>query len=162
MHLADQRCTKLAQATPSNSGYSGYSGYSGSREGESDEGRWGPITHLTVESAIALAQYLLDHVQAAFALMGVDPDVEHARRILAWIERTRAQRFSKRDVWQTTRAYFKKASELDAPLSLLCEHGYLREQYQERSGPGRKPSSVFLVNPHSQGSELGREEGQCR
>ncbi|MFZ5893258.1 MAG: YfjI family protein [Myxococcota bacterium] len=109
---------------------------------------FGAIRGATVNSAITIAHYLLDHVQAAFALMGTDPDVQHARRLLAWINRSDVVRFSKRDAWQASKGYLNKASELDAPLLLLCEHGYLREEVQDRSGPGRRPGSIFVVNPH--------------
>jgi hypothetical protein len=105
----------------------------------------GTISSETVEASIAIARYLLDHAQAAFALIGADPDLGHAQRLLSWIERARVVHFSKRDAWQATRGYFKKAVELDAPLLLLCEHGYLREEQTERPGPGRKPGSTFLV-----------------
>lgn len=107
----------------------------------------GTIRAETIESAIAIARYLLDHAQAAFALIGADPDIENAQRLLAWIQRAHETRFSKRDAWQAMKGYFKKADQLDAPLLLLCEHGYLREEQPERSGlgPGRKPGSTFLV-----------------
>lgn len=153
-----------AQQLDSHSGYFGYFGKRNGSEGIEADEPFGTINPATVQSSIAIARYLLDHAQAAFALIGADPEIGHAQRLLAWIERTGVTRFSKRDPWQATRGYFKTASELDAPLSLLCEHGYLREEHAERVGPGRKPGSSFTVlcdshNSHNpQNSEpLGTE-----
>jgi hypothetical protein len=67
-------------------------------------------------------------------------------------------RFSKRDAWQATRGYFKKAAELEVPLRLLCEHGYLHEEHQERSGPGRRPGALFMVNSYSRSSHNSQKQ----
>lgn len=107
------------------------------------------VCYETTCSSVTIGRYLLDHAQSAFALIGADPDIAHAQRILAWVERAGISRFSKRDAWQATRGYFKKAGELEAPLRLLCEHGYLREEQPERSGPGRRPGTIFVVNTYS-------------
>jgi hypothetical protein len=100
-----------------------------------------------VDRAILIGRYLLTHAQAAFALMGTDPEIENARQLLSWIRSFKISRFTKRDAWQATRGRFKKASELDPPLSLLVEHGYLAEDPQpDRPGQGRKPSPAFTVS----------------
>ncbi|MBZ4252023.1 hypothetical protein LAJ57_14065, partial [Streptococcus pneumoniae] len=42
----------------------------------------------------------------------------------------------------------KRADDLDPVLSLLCDHGYLREvEAPARPGPGRKPAPSYEVNP---------------
>lgn len=138
--------------------------------GNNDRHEWttdllGTVCYETASSSIAIGRYLLDHAQSAFALIGADPELSHAQRLLAWLERAGVTRFSKRDAWQATRGYFKKAAELDAPLHLLCEHGYLREETPERSGPGRRPGSIFVVNNYTRSSHnsqkhdaIGRRE----
>ncbi len=128
-------------------GHSGYSGYSG-RENESQ------IEEDTVERAIVIGAYLLTHAQAAFALMGTDPELENARQLLSWIRSFKLSRFTKRDAWQATRGRFKKAVELDPPLLLLVQHGYLAEEVQaDRQRQGRKPSPGFKVNPYTHNSQ---------
>lgn len=116
------------------------------------------VSNETARSSITIGRYLLDHAQSAFALIGADPDLSHAQRILGWLERVGVTRFSKRDAWQATRGYFKKAAELDAPLHLLCEHGYLREETPERSGPGRRPGAIFIVNSYSRSSHNSQKQ----
>jgi hypothetical protein len=158
--------TDAAEVNSGDSGNSGSAGRGASQRRGIQQAPWasapdeqdeqgdllGTIDEATVRCAIAIAEYLIEHAQAAFDLMGADVEIEHARRLLGWIRRTRVTRFSKRDAWQATRGYVKKASELDAPLQLLCEHGYLREEDQQRRGPGRKASALFAVNPHPHNS----------
>ena len=56
--------------------------------------------------------------------------------------------FSKRDCYQGVKGTLKRADDLDPVLSLLCDHGYIREQEAiERTGPGRKPSTMYETNP---------------
>jgi replicative DNA helicase len=106
------------------------------------------INELTMARAIAIVQYLIPHARAAFAEIGADPALVAARKVLSWIEKMTPRDFSKRDVYQAVKGTFKRASELDPVLELLSDHGYIRPRdMDERSGPGRKPSQVFDVNP---------------
>jgi hypothetical protein len=57
----------------------------------------GTVGYETALSSITIGRYLLDHAQSAFALIGADPEISHAQRILAWLERAGVTRFSKRD-----------------------------------------------------------------
>ena len=141
---------KLERLSPEGStDHCGDCGYSG-MENEN------PIQASTVERAILIGLYLLTHAQAAFALMGTDPELENAGHLLSWIRNFKLTRFSKRDAWQATRGRFKKASDLDPPLLLLTEHGYLvEEQPPDRPGQGRKPSPAFTVNPNTHNSHNG-------
>ena len=98
---------------------------------------------------IRLAGYLTDHALAVFDLMGADPRVDDARWLLDWIGRTGRQQFTRRDAHQAARVRFRKATDLDPPLALLEEHGYLRRTEVEPLSPkgGRPASPRFLVNP---------------
>ncbi|MCX6021263.1 MAG: DUF3987 domain-containing protein [Chloroflexi bacterium] len=103
----------------------------------------------TVSHAITIGRYLTAHAKAAFAEMGTDPEVEDAQHIVRWLQQRAGQAtITKRDLYQGTKGRFKKVTALDGPLSLLLEHGYLREIEQEdRPGPGRKPSTTYEINP---------------
>jgi hypothetical protein len=61
------------------------------------EGCAQPINADTLAGAIQLADYLTDHAQAVFALMGADPRTEDALWLLDWISRTNQVQFSRRD-----------------------------------------------------------------
>jgi replicative DNA helicase len=101
-----------------------------------------------VRSASKLAEFWIAHAKAAFGLMGVDEAVADAQHIVEWIKRRQQTSFSKRDVHQECRGRFKRAAELEEPLGLLEERGYVRRRPEiPREGPGRSPSPVFDVNP---------------
>jgi len=106
------------------------------------------INEATINRAIRLAHYLIAHAQAAYSEIGADPAVESARLVLRWIEKTNARTFTKRDCYQGVKGTLKRADDLDPILSLLADHGYIREaEAAERSGPGRKASQSYDVNP---------------
>jgi replicative DNA helicase len=117
-----------------------------------------PVNADTLAGAIRLAGYLVDHALAVFDLMGADPRIDDARWLLDWINRTGHPQFTRRDAHQAARGRFRKATDLDPPLALLEEHGYLHRADTEPINPkgGRPASPRFLVNPlapHSQPSE---------
>jgi replicative DNA helicase len=111
-----------------------------------------PVDADTFTAAVRLAGYLVEHALAVFDLMGTDPRVDDARWLLDWIQRTGRDTFTRRDAHVAApRGRFPKASDLDPPLALLEEHGYLRradpEPPRDPKGRGRPPSPRFLVNP---------------
>lgn len=120
-----------------------------------------PVSRETVERAIRLGEYLIPHARAAYACMGADPAIEDAKRILAWVRREGLESFSKRELFQALRGYFKRVSQLESPLAVLQEHGYIRIRAAEpRGGAGRKPSPVYEVNPLWQGSGRDSEHSE--
>jgi hypothetical protein len=108
-----------------------------------------PIDVATIESAIAIAKYFAEHALGAFELMGADPVVADAQHLLEWIKRNELSDFSRRDAHSGNRNRFPKAADLDPPLSLLQDHGWIRRREQgEPSRVGGRPRSpCFDVNP---------------
>jgi len=108
-----------------------------------------PINADTFAGAARLAEYLVEHARAVFDLMGADPRVDDARWLLDWIGRTKQAQFNRRDAHQAARGRFRKATDLEPPLALLEEHGWLRRVDADPVGAkgGRPPSPRFLVNP---------------
>jgi Protein of unknown function (DUF3987) len=103
----------------------------------------------TTGNAIRLARYFIVHAQAAFGEMGADPAVEKARLILDWIRRKGLTEFSKRDAQQILKGRLIPSVELDAPLLLLVEHGYIRDQVvSAQRHRGRPGGPRFEVNPN--------------
>jgi hypothetical protein len=116
-----------------------------------------PISASTVDDGLVIAEYLLAHARVAFAEMGADPAAAAAEIVRAWTQREKLESFSKRDAWRALRGRFGRAADLDAPLTMLVEHGFLREQEPAtRQSRGRKPSRVYLVNPLGQNGRHGR------
>ena len=101
-----------------------------------------------LERAIEIGMCLLAHARAAYGEMGSAPKVEDARVIVRWLERTGVDNVSKREIFNGVRGQFNKVADMAQALTLLVEHGYLREEpVQYRSGAGRKPSPRYEVNP---------------
>ena len=108
------------------------------------------VTADTVDAAIQIGKYLIPHARAVFAEMGADPETDGARHVLAWIERTGAETFSKRDLYQGVRGRFKTVAAVDPALKLLVTHEFIRERPAEERQPGkagRKPGTTYDVNP---------------
>jgi hypothetical protein len=102
----------------------------------------------TMERALRIGRYLITHAQAAFAEMGADPDTEGAQRILAWLRRTATPAFTKRDAHQALRGTFRRAEDLDGPLTALEDRAYIRRLPEpDQARPGRKRSPTYEVHP---------------
>jgi hypothetical protein len=103
------------------------------------------ISRETMDQAIDLATPLIDHALAAFDLMGRDPTVEDARKILAWVERERQQEFVLRDCFRAHQSRFGRVDRIRPALHLLIEHGYLRLTTTPKVA--YRPSERFQANP---------------
>ena len=106
------------------------------------------ISFETLNHALTFIRFSLFHVRAAYGEMGMDSAYEGAKEILKWIEAKPKIQFTRRDVHMAKPTKFKRAEDLNAPLSLLCERGYLREKVTlRRLTVGRKPEPTYEVNP---------------
>jgi len=101
----------------------------------------------TMLGAIAIGEYLIPHAKAAFFEMGADPEIDSGRRILDWVSSEQIPEFTKREAFNSLRGGIQKVNELNKPLEILVNHGYIREVLQEHRGPGRKPSPKYKINP---------------
>lgn len=123
----------------------------------------------TMLCAIATGEYAVAHAKAAFCEMGANPATAIARRLVAWLIEGGFAKFTRRDAFNAIRGAVQRVEELDAPLQLLLDHGFIRERESTRLGPGRKPSTPYDVNPciHSQNtqnahnSDPGGDSAEC-
>jgi hypothetical protein len=108
----------------------------------------------TMEQALDITVVSCSHALAVFNLLGADPAIDSAGRVLKWIKRHRHQTFTKRQAFEALKGTFNRAAMLDEPLKVLTERNYIRAIEPEK-GPGR-PSEPFDVNPaYHQGGEHG-------
>ncbi len=101
----------------------------------------------TVDAAVIVGEYFTSHMVAVADLMRVDKEVEEARRIIKWISARTLRTFSQRDVHHDLQHAFPRAIDLEAPLTILVERGYLRAIERSHRGMGRPPSQRYAVNP---------------
>jgi hypothetical protein len=107
-----------------------------------------PLSTKTILAAWAIGDYLKVHALATYAIMGADPKVSMAQRLLRWIERHQPKEFSLRDCHQHHR-HVVKPDDLLPALDILEGRGFIRRlPPPEPSGPGRRPSPMFEVNPN--------------
>ncbi|KAF0170062.1 MAG: DnaB domain-containing protein helicase domain-containing protein [Limisphaerales bacterium] len=100
-----------------------------------------------LEAAIELGRYFEAHALIAFETMGADPATEGAKRVLRWLKRCDKPAVTRREIHQALRSRFDRAAELDQPLAILEERGFIRSQVEPAPrGPGR-PSPTFEVHP---------------
>ena len=106
-----------------------------------------PVDRETMENAVTIGRYFLEHAKAAYSLMGADAVNKNARYLLSAIKRERLTEFSRRDAMRLCRR-FKTAEGLQPVLDRLCEYGYLAAKpLPPAHGAGRKPSEIYLTNP---------------
>jgi hypothetical protein len=108
-----------------------------------------PISALTLEKAIEIGGYYIEHAREVFALMGADPRIDDALYVSGTIMRKGWTSFTKRELFEIVKGRIKKTVGLDDVLNLLAEHGYVRRQVDPpHPGPGRKPSPRYEVNSY--------------
>ena len=109
-----------------------------------------PISEETMEMALGLAASLTGHAQHAFRHMGADLAVECAKKILKWITDQHIKIFTARDAFNVVRgdSRFSKMALVSPGIKELEDRCYIRRVNSgEKTGPGRKPSSKYEVNP---------------
>ncbi|MBY0527336.1 MAG: DUF3987 domain-containing protein [Gemmataceae bacterium] len=103
----------------------------------------------SVEQAFRLVEYFKAHARKVYATMGADPRVPAAKRILRWLgEHRDVTTISRSDLYYQLRGSFASPEAIGGPLWLLTQHRYVRViQASSKSGPGRKPTPLYEINP---------------
>jgi DNA polymerase-1 len=105
----------------------------------------------SMERAARLVAYFKSHARKVYAVMDADPRLAEARHVFQWLAaHPELMTFTRRDVHQGLRKSkrFENPGNLDAPLKLLEQHGFIRATHVETHfGPGRRPSERFERNP---------------
>ncbi len=105
------------------------------------------VRKATMENAVTIGRYFLEHAKAAYSLMGADATNKNAQYLLTAIKKEGLAEFSRRDAMRLCRR-FKTADSLQPVLNRLCEYGYIAVKPVEGIPAfGRKPSEVYLTNP---------------
>jgi hypothetical protein len=106
-----------------------------------------PVSLETMEQALDVTTVSCDHALKIFSLMGSDPSIEAAGRVLEWITKCKHQEFTKKQAFDSLRGTFPRVKDLADPLAVLLERNYIRAITDKGpKKPGRK-SEVYQVNP---------------
>jgi hypothetical protein len=97
-----------------------------------------------VEAAIEMADYLIDHARVALGMMGADPAVADARRVLH-----AAAPWGGKDVRRGVlhRATRLDRRRLDEAVRVLVEYGWLRPVAADAATQTGRPATVYRVHP---------------
>ena len=101
----------------------------------------------TLQQAITIMDYYAEHARVMYHLMRGRSEHGTARIVLETI-RALGSSTTRREVHRKlhNRMAFEKAGDLEAPLALLDEYGYIRRKRQTGATGGR-PSEEILLNP---------------
>src|SRR5262249_17441072 len=95
-----------------------------------------------------LVEYLKGHARKVHGIIGANPHLAGARRVLRWVIAHRLERFTKREAFEGLKGTFKSVEELEAALAVVENYGFIRPRPTlDRQGPGRKPSPIYDVHP---------------
>jgi putative DNA primase/helicase len=105
-----------------------------------------PIELTTMENTLTLMAVLAGHALRAFEVMAANPDLEKAKKILAWVQRKEITTFTQRDCHHELQGTFPRIEDLKPGLKVLEERYILRQANVPQTGPGR-PSIAYNVHP---------------
>jgi hypothetical protein len=112
-------------------------------------GRGGDVIDApTVEAAIKLGHYFIDHAARAFWQMGTGDTYGREREVVALIRRKGWREFTGNELWRVaSRSRWAKAAEFHQVLDSLAELGWLIRHEREQHGPGRPASTRYTAHP---------------
>ena len=100
----------------------------------------------TMQRAITLGSYFIQHAKAAYDLMGADRTTEDAKYILDAVIRRRLEKFTRRDVMRFCKR-FGKATDVQPALNILTDRGYLWEEEKVNADACKTKGCFYHVNP---------------
>lgn len=99
----------------------------------------------SAQRAVRLADLLVPHAEAAFALMGASDQEGDAVAVLAYLRRHRLETVTRRELQKAMEGRFRSLDRLLLAIKLLQDWHVLGREYKTR-GVGR-PSNFYEVNP---------------
>lgn len=109
-----------------------------------------PLSAETVQRAVTVGNYFLEHAKAAFDIMGMaEPQEEKdAKYILKRLDTVEGDSISKRDLQQLCKNKdgFKTMEEFEPKLLPLVDRGYLHIE-TVASGKKGRPTEIVYINP---------------
>lgn len=102
----------------------------------------------TMQAATRITQeYLLPHSLCAHGLLGLDPRVNLAQKILGWLAEQGKPTVTRREIHYRFKRTVSKVEDIEPPLELLERHGFLRLHGSFRQPTGGRSSQLYMVNP---------------
>lgn len=101
----------------------------------------------TMENAIKLGRYFLNHAQAIFNVLPENAMFQNAHKVLKMISEKGLKEFSRRTAMRNCQT-FKRVEEIQPVLDFLEDYGYIAVvEGPVTYGKGRPPMPKYVVNP---------------
>lgn len=105
-----------------------------------------PVDVPTVERAIRIGRYLIDHAKAAHGDFGSDDVTERAQKVTEWLKAKKIHSFKRALLLQAKVAGKGGRRDLDPILEHLIDRGLLVVMEQSpKKGQGRHPGPLYVV-----------------
>lgn len=104
------------------------------------------VDETTINDAIRIGRYFLNHAQAAYSVLPEDAMYRKANLILEMIRENRFTEFDRRKAMRLCRS-FKTVSEIQPVLDFLDDYGYIALRQNAAFSLGRPPLPRYEVNP---------------
>ncbi len=105
------------------------------------------ISSKTMRQALVICAHFKAHAIVVFNMMGADPTLAKARKVLDWIVRNRHKTFTARNCFQSLKSTNSRMADLDQAFDVLLERHYIFKAETPKHSKGGRPSLVFTVNP---------------
>ena len=106
-----------------------------------------PISRNTIERAIKISRYFLEHAKFAYSQLGADKALRGAKQILKRLQDQDKRELTKYHIHRLCRGEFPSVEDTTPAIELLVEHGYLRKRTYSAPTGGRPRASGYLLNP---------------
>ena len=116
------------------------------------------VDEVTMENAIRLGRYFLDHAQAAYSVLPDNAVSVRGEKILGVIREKKLERFDRREMMRLCKS-FRRVDDIQPVLDNLEDYGYIARQPEKPSNTGRPPLPKYLVNPVVHGEGLSLRSG---
>jgi hypothetical protein len=99
------------------------------------------ISEETMNKAIELGNYFIEHAKMAFGCFNSNSEIEDAKYLLEVLKRKQIQKYKRQELWSTVKGKFGTAEKFDSALIILAERGFLRADIT-KSLRGRNGMSI--------------------
>lgn len=101
----------------------------------------------TVRHAITISKYFLRHAKCVHNLLGADRDIQQSKRIIRKLQEQDKTELTKYQIYHMCRSSFQRVDDIAPMLSILVDHGYLKEKRYSAPTGGRPRANSYLLNP---------------
>lgn len=100
----------------------------------------------TMNRAITVGKYFLEHAKYTFSIMGADKTMQEAKYILRRLEGQPKSSLKSAELHRLCK-HFKKQDEMLPALELLMDYGYIKMRFGNKDTGGRPQGVYYELNP---------------